>query len=346
MDAQMDDAGNPLLFDVEPTVPTAPGPELRDPDKVNLLDPETGDPLTDLDTGRAHLSHSAIGTLLACNRRFEFRYEQGLEKIGRPEALTLGKAFHHAIEHGDPVAGAALLDRLYEDQDDHDEILKQKAIVSGAAFAYLEAYGKMAPKKEGSKWGEPVGREFAYRIRLRSPYTGAYSRTFDLLGYADGVIDHGSYLELVEDKFVGQINKNAVKRVRLDRQVTLEAYALWRITGKQVRKVRYRFTRKPSIKQRQGENVAEFCQRGIDDYRDRSDFYLVEDTTFRDADDLLEIEEELWTWAEQVRQARHGYIFPRNTASCDDYGGCEFLDLCTRGQEASALYRPKESIPE
>jgi hypothetical protein len=30
-------------------------------------------------------------------------------------------------------------------------------------------------------------REMEYLVQLRNPWTGAYSRTFDLKGYADGV---------------------------------------------------------------------------------------------------------------------------------------------------------------
>jgi hypothetical protein len=32
-------------------------------------------------------------------------------------------------------------------------------------------------------------REMEYLVQLRNPWTGAYSRTFDLKGYADGVVD-------------------------------------------------------------------------------------------------------------------------------------------------------------
>jgi hypothetical protein len=298
---------------------------LRSPDLENHIGK------SDAETGHQHLSHSGIGTLLACRRRWGFRYDERLELIAKPKPLAMGKAFHHGIEHGDPVAGANLLDRATSDQDEYDRLLIDKAIVACAVKAYLD------------RWGRGDGdREVGYRIRLRSPYTGAYGRTFDLLGYADGVTDHGGYLELHEDKLVGSIDKLKVRRVRLDRQVALESYALWRVTGKPVRQIRYRFVRKPSIKRRQKETTEAFIARLEADYVERrDDFYTEEEQTLRSSDDLLLTEQELWAWAEELRQAKAARMYPRNTDSCSDYGGCEFLDLCLGDPDARSLYRTR-----
>jgi hypothetical protein len=299
-------------------------------------------------TGRKTLSHSSIGTQLACLRRFGFAYEDRLELIARPAALSLGAAFAKALEHGDPGIGMQALaaEREVHDQEDHDWLAKDMAVVGGAAKAYIDRYGEEAVMGFVTGPGtRSYAREVEYLVRLRNPETGHGSNTFDLHGRADGVIDHGDFLELVEDKLVGALTAQMVKRVRLDRQVSLESYALWRITGKPVRKIRYRHTRKPSIKQRQNESVDDFCQRVLDDYESRPDFYLHEEVTFRDADDLLLIEQELWSWAKQRREAMRDSIWPRNVASCDDYGGCAFLPLCTARpdemQDALALYRTK-----
>lgn len=305
-------------------VPSMQMASLRPPDRENLAGQ------SDYDLGRAHLSHTAISMLLACRRKWGWRYDDGLELIAKPKPLALGKAFHYGLEVGDPVAGASLLDRPTDDQDDYDRLLADKAIVACAVKAYLD------------RWGSESHREMAYRIRLRSPYTGAYGRTFDLVGYADGVTDHGEYLELHEDKLVGSIDKLKVRRVRLDRQVALESYALWRVTGKPVRVIRYRWVRKPSIKPRQNEPLGAFIARLERDYVERrDDFYTEEEQTFRSADDLLLTEAELWQWAEELRQARAARLYPRNTDSCGDYGGCPYLDLCAGDPDARSLYRER-----
>jgi hypothetical protein len=250
----------------------------------------------------------------------------------------MGTAFHKAIELADPVEGAALLDRSTGDQQEYDDLLKDKAVVVCAAAAYL------------ARWPQDTGHqtELEYRVRLRSPYTGAYSRTFDLVGYADGVTDHGEYLALDELKFVSRVDATTVRKVALDRQLSLECYALWRVTGKPVRVVRKRFVKKPSIKQKQNETVADYITRLQQDYVDRrDDFYLHEEQTFRSEADLLLTEAELWIWQTQLRAIKAAGVYPRNTSSCGDYaGGCAFIPLCAGEPDAMDLYRKRETEVE
>lgn len=323
---------------------------LRPPDFANLADERGGCPncagvvgndcevckgkgTIPLDTGRQRLSHSSIGTQLACLKRYEWAYVHRLEKIDRPIALSLGRAFQRAIELKDPQAGAEAYARERQtfDQAEADKLLVDMAIVYSAASGYLARY----PDDDG------IQDEFEYLIRLRNPSSGWPSLTFDLYGFADGVIDHGDYLELIENKFQTRIDEVSVKRVKLDRQVGLEAYALWRITGKPVRVIRYRITKKPSIRQKQGESIEEFVERLKADYAERPEFYFHEETTFRDPSDLLVIEAELWDWAEQRRDAEHRGFFARNTGACHDWGGCPYLDLCVHGNQAMDLYRKR-----
>ena len=224
-------------------------------------------------------------------------------------------------------------------------------------------------------------------MQLRSPWTGAYSLTYDLHGFADGLVDPAGAaaaaaldafpdvapdgpLEIIENKLVGQISAVKVQRLPLDRQLALERYGLWRATGRTVQRVHYRWVKKPSIKQRKGrqtkdgikgaETVAEFCDRIAADYEERPDFYLHEEAPqFTTTDDLLRIEADLWEWAEDIRarmrKARDGRrrVFDRNTSHCTEYGGCQFLAICTGDPDAMSLYqvRPKrtergESVPE
>jgi hypothetical protein len=193
------------------------------------------------------------------------------------------------------------------------------------------------------RWPDPPAttNEMEFTVRLRSPWTGRPSNTFDLTGRADAVIDHGSHLELIEDKFVGRIDDFKVQRLPLDRQIQLMRYGLWMATGKEVRLVRYRWTKKPSIRQKQTESLTEFCERVMADYLERVDFYTHEEPMFVGNDDLLRIEAELWIWADQVRTARQRQMFPRNTGACSDYGGCAFIPLCLGQEDAESLFHVK-----
>lgn len=320
--------------------------DLRPADRVNLAGEE--------DTGRGHLSHSSISTQLNCLKRWDWHYNQRLQLIEGPRALGLGKAFQKSIELQDPEAGVRMLEEaapVPRSQEAEDRLAIESAMVRGGSKLYMERWP--APNNEA--------REFHYRVRLRSPWTGRPSMTFDLLGYADGVEDFGDYLELTENKFVGDISALGVRKLPLDRQVGLACYGLWRATGKPVRQVRYRYVRKLSIKPKKGrenkagvrvgaETIAEYCARVEADYADpeRRDFYSHEEVLFREPKDLLLLEAELWDWAEQLRNAKARDFFSRNTSHCHDYGGCPFIPLCVGDPDAMSLYqvRPEREIEE
>ena len=301
--------------------------QLRPSDAVNLA----GE-----DTGREYLSHSRIGILLACQRKYELTYDKRLERIDRGDALEMGAAFQKGIEANDPLVAfdeiMVTAKELTGGSADYDALRIKAATVRSAAVLYLHLWP--APEEER--------REVEYLVRLRNPWTGRYSNTFDLKGYADGVTDLGAHLELTENKLVGQISSVGVRRLVLDRQVTLAAYGLWRATGKPVREVRYRYIRKPSIKQKQGESVDEFIERLTFDYGERPEFYAQEETLFRTTEDMLRVEAEMWMWAEQIRQMRRQKIATRNTGACGDYGGCHFLPICTNEPDHQGLFRVRE----
>lgn len=300
-------------------------PTLRPSDATNLAGQETG---------RAHLSNTSIGIQLNCARKYQLHYVERLESAVTPASFTMGRAFHEAIETRAPAAAA---EKLYQEAaltpgSDLDKARIQAETVEAAAEAALRRW----PADDG----EAV--EMEYLVRVRSPYTGAPSQTFDLLGRADGVIDRGDHLELLEWKFITRIEPSNVLGLALDRQLALACYGLWRATGKEVRVVHYRYVKKPSIKQRQSETLPQFCDRLHADYRERPDFYLHGETLWRDPADLLETEQEIWEWCEQRRQMMGRGFYPKNTSSCGDYGGCQFRMLCGGDPDAASLYRVRE----
>lgn len=314
-----------------------------------------------VDTGRERLSNTKLDIQLNCLRKYENKYVKRLEPVRKKESLSMGGAFHKAIEWGDPDKGAALLavESHPDSQQEYDQALVNMAIVKAAATLYIERYpvwqlvrGEQLDNEimPGTAVVSPNGEraidEYEYLVRLRSPYTGRYSNTFDLHGYADKVIDHGAYLEVIENKLTGRITKLNVQQVALDRQLGLECYALWRVTGKPVRIIRKRWTKKPEIRQRQKETRDEFIARILSDYMERPDFYSHEERTFRSSGDLLEIEQELWEWAEQNRGARHRKFYPRNVSHCEDYGGCPFIPLCIGDPDAPSLYTTRPTTQD
>jgi hypothetical protein len=320
-----------------------------------ILRPSDAENLAGQDTGRAHLSHSRIGMFLACHRRYELHYEERLEPVSRPAALSMGSAFQKAIELQDPAVGPLALDGWTADTP--RTLMEPGTLPTGIPVGRGEDGCWMSPPAE-EPYFHTQEAEDKHRINqaivraaaalyLRR-WTGRYSQTFDLQGFADGLIDPledpllvapTDAYELVENKLVGRIDQITVQRLPLDRQLQLARYGIWRATGRTVNKVHYRWVKKPSIKQRQGETVDEFTDRLAADYEAREDFYSYEPPpSYITAADLLRIEAELWTWAEQLRALRRQRIYDRNTASCSDYGGCVYVPICSGDPDAEHLY--------
>mgnify|MGYP001594593200 CR=1 FL=1 len=306
---------------------------LRPPERINLAG---------IDTGRDHLSPSSIDTQLACLQRFKLHYVDRLEPNVKAVPLRMGGAFAYALNRGDPGTG---FDRL---MTEHAEMVDEYAgnpwvvvpsvqdaeieatTVLAAADLYLRTYGQHRET-----------REVTFRQRLRNPATGRYSQTFDVLCRVDALSDDSQ--TIIEDKLVGQIpRRDADQLVKLDRQVSINSYLTWRCTGINP-SVKYRHTLKPGIRRRKDEDHDDFLQRIVQEYQDRPDHYTLESDATRTPDDFERLEQELWDWARQRREASNVGIWPRNTKSCDSYGGCRMLPICARepGAEQGFHVRPE-----
>lgn len=306
---------------------------LRDPDLLNLAGQETG---------RDHLSHSGLSTLLACQQRWYWHYEERMRPNVTKSSLMTGDAFAKALEAGDPFVGyERVVEQAAKEREraggspwitlpSQEEVEIDATIACEAARCYLAAYGD----HNGT-------RELEMRVRLRNPATGRYSRTHDLLGRVDAVdLDKGV---MIEDKLVGKVDRATLGlRLKLDRQVSIGCYLIWRTTGVEIAEVQYRVTLKPAIRRRKDETHEGYLERIAEDYATRPEHYLVYEPVTRTRDDYLRLEQELWRWAEQVRDARHDGVWPRNTGACMDFGGCRYLALCSRDPGAEHQFHKSE----
>lgn len=312
--------------------------ELRQPERDNLAA---------RDASRDHLSHTSLKSFLACQQQYAHHYESRLSPTVTKESLAIGRAFAHALELGLPEAAAiALRDQAVEEAQraagnpwvtapDQAEVDVQATVAREAARAYLARYGK-----------HDATREVELRARIRNPAVGGrYSLTHDLLARVDALSPDN--LVMYEDKLVSQIPRSSfTARVALDRQVSIGAYLVWRCTGVKVARVHYRMTLKPAIRRRQNEAHEAFLNRIAEEYAIRPDHYLAEEVATRDESDFLRLEQELWQWAEQLRQARRAGVWPRNTGQCHEYGGCRFLALCAGEPGAHHQFRVRETRPQ
>jgi hypothetical protein len=263
-------------------------------------------------TGRQHLSHSSLGMQLACQRRYQHAYVDRLEPIRRKSSLSLGSAFAKAVELREPAGR-----RGHACSKPTSRWSRRTSTASSSTWPSSRA--RRRPTCRGTtstaltfstatSWpsSSAAGQE---RDRGRVPRAPALALHRGLLQHLRPLRPrrrrrrprrlpgaHRGQAGRPDRRGVGQEDPRRPPAVP-------RRLRLWRITGKPVRKVRKRFTKKPQIRQRKGESVTEFCERIRADYRERPDFYMHEETTFRDADDMLDVERSLWDWAEQRRAA-------------------------------------------
>ena len=297
---------------------------LRDPECVNL------EPATDAELGRGHLSTSGIGTMLACEQLWDWKYERRLEPAIRPVSLSAGGAFAQALEANDPDLAWSIVIGERDEADAEHAGNPWVTVPTVEAAEVTAQIAREAARAYLARYGHAETRELSMRVRIRNPRTGYPSTTFDLVGRVDGLSVNGR--ELIEDKLVGQIPRKEGemdRRLRLDRQVSIGCYLAWRASGVLVERGRYRMTLKPAIKRKQGEEHDGYLARIAYEYATRPEHYLAEFEFSRTLDDFLRLEHELWRWAEQLRSARADGVWPRNTGACADFGGCRFLPLCS-----------------
>lgn len=159
--ANMLDINDPLFFQYEEDEHT----ELGDGSTENLL------------------TQSAMRAYRSCPRLFQLRYVLRMRPIKKPETLSTGTSIHEALDvfrrsGGDLEAAKAALTT-----EDPYVRAKERAMLIGYA----------------ARWGKPMGVvavEKLFRIPLINPATGAASKTFELGGKVDAIVEADSVGEL------------------------------------------------------------------------------------------------------------------------------------------------------
>ena len=150
--AGMADINDPVLFRYEPS-------------HVEL------DGLHDLSL----LTQSSMRCYRSCPRKFLYRYVMGRRTLKTPETLSTGKSIHAALD---------VFRNLKDLESAKQALVTEDPFVRAKEEAMLMGYA--------ARWGTPEGVisvEETFRIPLINPETGAASRTFELGGRVDAILD-------------------------------------------------------------------------------------------------------------------------------------------------------------
>ena len=278
-----------------------------------------------------------MGALLACPRKHYYRYEAGLAPEEAGHALRFGSAFHAAMEARWRGAGyEAALKSALDGADRFGEI--DAAVLAGLLSGYFACWGGTA------ELVSQVEPEMVFSYPLKG------SLTFRAAGRIDGIgrLADGR-LCLVEHKTCGEDISDGAEywmRLRFNPQVYQYVSAA-RALGHNVESVVYDVTRKPSIRQRQGEAVEEYAQRLADDTLARPGFYFARrEAAVTDADiesfeaQRLGIGQAILCYRRMARQKeRPERAWPMNcnAMACR---GCEFSGFCLSGVAVDAERPP------
>lgn len=318
------------------------------------------------------LTHTKRRDFQNCRRYYYHRHVQHLsprlQKGGRRRGAAFGEAIfavlqdkrvreHTSLEDAPPIEDvieeslAKSYSEVYpsnqEEQDELDlEIVKLSIIIP----EYVRRYGVHER------------RELEFEAPLPNPTTGYTSRAFRLGGKIDGMLPRGNkHVTLVEDKLVKQIQQAMIDRLPLDHQVTEYVDAILRrgFTAD----VWYRHTRFPTSEPkligtkktggRRRETLTEYAMRLSEDVLDRPEHYFDQQHIIFPKEHLDDYRKGRWGVAQQILQARrdarskgHEVAYPMNPSRCWEYGGCEFIPLCTKREGADNLYIVVPDNPE
>jgi hypothetical protein len=323
------------------------------------------------------LTHTKRRDFKNCPRYFLNRHIKHLatrrQKTGRRRGTIFGDGLEHAqvtlAEHGINIVaeGEAYTHEFFTQWLEQEyEKMEETTNFSPEDYAELEVervkIGCMLTKYL-MKYGIDQRREVEFYLPLRNPRTKRTSRAFQIGGKIDGVIVQGpKHVAIVEDKFVGQIQKVMIERLELDDQTCeyVDAFASKGWTAD----VWYRHTRFPSINPKPpreyktkddypGETLDEFAERLLADIDERPEFYLDEQILPAAQLHLEDYRRGRWGTAQQILLARRTvgtelepYSFPKNPSRCWEYGGCEFIPMCCEWPGFEDLYVEVEDNPE
>jgi hypothetical protein len=266
--------------------------------------------------GLGHLSPSGSSTLVDCERKYWWRYHEGLGEDERSEPLAMGAGLAEALEFGLERGLAEYRSRRPEADGWTDPIAYERdgwiggATITEAYGGYVARYHDPELEREVTYFATLPGVERLLQVRV------------------DGVAP--TYL--CEDKLRSgsSMRADAIENeYRQGRQITAEVYGHWRTTG-EILPVKLRCTKKidpRKVKKLETQDeviltIAEhFAGEGV----------FNEFTCTRTREQLLEFEAEFSALAVRAEAllASDTPIGARNTGACHAYGkSCLALSIC------------------
>jgi len=305
------------------------------------------------------LTYSAIKLFQGCRYKYDLRMHQHLTPLSEDGNLYLGSVWHNILEiwygvgeRNEKIVNATrVIDQSFPDRQTDNRQKRDWHL----CHAMFQGYIKQYPLEDF----KVLAVEMEFAIPIRNPKSGRSSRTFELRGKVDGLVQHKETgdLFILEHKSAAQISGDYIERLPSDFQINLYAMALSRFLKRKISGVIYSVTRKAVLKQSEGETEEQyeirraelirkskkgtttakrkmpesdeaFRDRLIDKYSDFEMFHR--EILYLSDDDALRVSSELWDITQIILAAKREKLWTPNWDNCFKFGNqpCMYWPLC------------------
>lgn len=294
------------------------------------------------------LTNSQMSCAKTCLRKHQLTYVLGIRRDNDAAPLRMGSAFHlgldlkskgktadesiiGAVAIYDAKAPGSMADDWYTDW------LVEREIVARLLSGYFWRWSEMDAQME------VIASELSLGMPITDPDTGRESDRFEYAGKLDKIVRlPDGRMAVMEHKTTGSdldAQSDYWKRLRIDSQISNYVLAA-KHCGYAVETVLYDVVRKPTIRLKKTETVAEYGERLGADMAARPDHYFARREIPRLAMDLADAQSDTWATSELLAWCDgHGH-WPRNTGACVGFGRCPMFDLCTNNFDPASPLPP------
>lgn len=266
-----------------------------------------------------HLSYSGMTVAKQCWRKYDWKYNKGLEPIEQGRHVKLGKIIHEAFE-------------LY--YNGRSEAYVEKFIADSFAF---ERSRIELPDIEDMLISEAmaVGMWRAFPKDMRSFQEIIPERPFDIdvngmmvVGRMDGLVKKDGRWWVREMKTTSLSHRQFKERMDVSEQASLYVWAARKL-GYDVCGVVYDGLHKSLLRKTSRETAEEFASRITRDYSERPGIYFQREYVYKTDAAIEQFERDLVDFQRDVLiKKEHGGWY-RNTNSCLSFGGeCSYKKIC------------------
>jgi hypothetical protein len=279
-----------------------------------------------------HLSHSGAQCARDCKKKYYYRYERGLRRIGGyvTDALSLGRAWHQTMAQywatRDPSA-------IVLPSGELDQV-RVRAMMAG----YLAQWG-------GHNQVVCSLSEQSLTAPIRNVRA---SRSFHQLAIMDMVaLQNDGRVWLWEHKTTSRLDPAYLEKLHTDDQITGYVSALQH-NGIAIEGVVYDVVVKAALRRRKDDTLEDFGARLTERYLTSPELFHRERLVIG-SQQIDDWRADLWQTTQEILHCRRARIWPRNTGRCYDYFSvCEFHDLCVNGGSEALIaadYEPRYKQP-